>query len=104
MSPNCGAPSGGTGGADSAPGTLGAPPIGALGAPPPTEVLPSIIGFSLSTVTAFFNRVPLRISPKRASRPTIGGLGMLAALVPPPSAGGGGGGGGGGGIAMVEGW
>lgn len=58
-------------------------------------LLESIIGFDLSTVTAFFNLVPLRISPSKASTP-IGGAGGG----PLPNEGAGGGGGGGGGADM----
>lgn len=98
ISPNCGAPRG-IGGApvDGGLGMDGAPPIVM---PVGASVLPSIIGFSLSTVVAFFNRAPLRISPKSASRPAITRAAGLGAE-PPPSAGGGGGGGGGGGPAIM---
>lgn len=65
------------------------------GGPDSTDTFRSNRGFDLSTVTAFFRRVPLRISPKRASRP---GGGRETGI--PPGGGGGGGGGGGAGIAI----
>lgn len=54
-------------------------------------------GLDLSMVTAFFNLIPLWISPKRASLPPILGEGEERFSIPPP----GGGGGGGGGPAIV---
>lgn len=88
MSPSCGAD--GTGPCSSVLGAALGTPAGA--------VFSSIIGFDLSTVTAFFKRVPLRMSPSNASRP----LGMDAGG-PARSSGGpiSGGGGGGGGPAMM---
>lgn len=59
-------------------------------------LLPSMNGLDLSTVTAFFNLVPFRISPNNAST-AIGG----ADGGPLPNEGAGGGGGGGGGADMV---
>lgn len=67
--------------------------------------LESKTGPDLSTVTAFFNRVPFLISPRRASRPagiTAGGPDGKLEGAPAPKPGGGGGGGGGGGPAMIE--
>lgn len=54
-------------------------------------------GFDLSTVTVFLSRMPLWISPKRASRPAgilAGGPGGMSRLGAPMGGGGGGGGGG----------
>ncbi|QHS75044.1 Vrp1 [Saccharomyces paradoxus] len=96
ISPNCGAPIPGTGGAD-----IEGPlllmvlelPEADETAPPPT------IGALLSFVSAFFNFIPFLMSPKRASRPCITDFAGLGAL-PPPNAGGGGGGGGAGAPAI----
>ena len=60
----------------------------------------SIIGFDLSTVTAFFNFAPFLMSPSNASLPGCiaapgGGPGAGALKLGAPPGGGGGGGGGG---------
>jgi hypothetical protein len=78
-----------TRGADSADG-------GGAGPPMEPELFESNTGLDLSTVTAFLSLAPLRMSPKRASRPMDGGGGPPSAAAP----GGGGGGGGGGGMSV----
>lgn len=82
-------------------------PLGA-GRETELDVLASIIGLDLSTVTAFFNFIPFLMSPNKASLPPIftGGIDGAALFIdgggggggPPP----GGGGGGGGGIDMFQ--
>lgn len=93
MSPSDGGPGAGAPparGAESADG-------GGARAPVEPEAFESNSGFDLSTVTAFLSLAPLRMSPKRASRPmAVGGGGPPSAAAP----GGGGGGGGGGGMSI----
>lgn len=64
------------------------------------DSFPSIIGFDLSTVTAFFNFAPFLISPSKASLPgciaAAAGGGAEAGVLKFGAPGGGGGGGGGG--------
>ena len=95
ISPNCGAPIPGIGGADiEGPLLLTVPelPEADETTPPPT------IGALLSLVSAFFSFIPFLMSPNRASRPCITDFAGLGAL--PPNAGGGGGGGGAGAPAI----
>lgn len=97
ISPNCGAPIPGIGGADiEGPLLLTVPelPEADETTPPPT------IGALLSLVSAFFSFIPFLMSPNRASRPCITDFAGLGAL--PPNAGGGGGGGGAGAPAFQQ--
>ena len=101
ISPNCGGPPIVEAGAE--PGMGGADIFGAEGGaeeadttPPPTS------GALLSFVSAFFNRIPFLISPKRASRPCItDAAGLAAGAAAAKTPGGGGGGGGAGGPAIL---
>lgn len=91
ISPSCGAPFPGIGGAD----IDGPLVLAALELPGVDETIsPPTVGALLSLVSAFFNFIPFLMSPKRASRPCMTELAGLGA-VPPFNAGGGGGGGGG---------
>ena len=98
ISPSCGPPIPGIGGADiEGPLLLTVPELPGADemTPPPT------IGALLSLVSAFFSFIPFLMSPKRASRPCITDVAGLGAL-PPPNAGGGGGGGGAGAPAISK--
>lgn len=101
ISPSCGAPIPGTGGAELVDSGI----LGALNEfpfePEPTAPPPPNTGALLSFVWAFFSLAPFLISPSSASRPCItdaAGFGALVALAPV----GGGGGGGGGGPAIFN--